>query len=437
MSLEALQTRHEIVYRAVDALVPYAANAREHSKAQVKELAALIRAYGFNVPVLLEPNGTIVAGHGRVLAAKSLGITDVPTIDLGHLTPAQRRAYRLADNAIGLKSTWNDEVLARELAAIEASGEIDLDLIGFSEKEIVKLLDAAAIDAGQSDKDDGADDAEELLPPVSRRGDLWLLGPHRVLCGDAVDLGDVRKLLDGAKPDVANCDPPYGIAIVKASGDVSPPRTSTASPLRRGTTPSDSKSGPGLGRIDIPRNRYAPIIGDESTDTAIKSFNVLTALDIPVLVLWGGNYYADHLPASRCWLVWDKENTGSFADAELAWTNQDKAVRLLRHKWNGMLKASERGERRVHPTQKPVALAEWVIETLAPKATSALDLFLGSGSTLIACERRKLACFGMELAPDYVDVVIKRWEKFSGGIATLDGRPFAAIAAERGVAAAA
>jgi hypothetical protein len=149
--------------------------------------------------------------------------------------------------------------------------------------------------------------------------------------------------------------------------------------------------------------------------------------------LWGGNYFADRFPASRCWLVWDKENTGSFADAELAWTNQDKIVRLLRHRWSGLMKASERGEKRVHPTQKPVALAEWVIEVLAPNATTAIDLFLGSGSMLMACERKGVQFFGVEMAPAYIDVSLTRWQNFTGKTATLEatGQTFVEVMAQR------
>ncbi len=181
---------------------------------------------------------------------------------------------------------------------------------------------------------------------------------------------------------------------------------------------------------------YEPVIGDDTTETAIASYHTLVALCVPSIVLWGGNYFANALPPSRCWLVWDKENTGTFADAELAWTNQDKIVRLIRHQWSGLIKASERGERRVHPTQKPVVLAEWVIETVAPDAVSVIDLFLGSGSTMIAAENKKIPCFCAELSPAYVDVAVKRWSKFTGRAAVLadDGRTFDEIAQARGVA---
>jgi hypothetical protein len=156
-------------------------------------------------------------------------------------------------------------------------------------------------------------------------------------------------------------------------------------------------------------------------------------MGIPAVVMWGGNYYADRLPPSRCWLVWDKENTGTFADAELAWTNQDAITRLLRHQWSGLIKASERGERRIHPTQKPVALAEWVIETVAPHANTTLDLFIGSGSTLIAAERKGLQFFGVEISPAYIDCSVTRWQNFTGKTATLEstGQTFAEVSASR------
>jgi hypothetical protein len=271
--------------------------------------------------------------------------------------------------------------------------------------------------------------------PASVNGDVWLLGRHRLVCGDARDVSAVERLTDGVVPDLANCDPPYGVNIVKGStvggakpfGKAGGGKPHPFAGEKRGRVPGPARNAiiqPGI---------YAPIIGDESTDTAIESYQSLLAIGCRSIVLWGGNYFADKLPASRCWLVWDKENTGTFADAELAWTNQDAIVRLLRHQWSGLIKASERGERRVHPAQKPVALAEWVVETIAPKAKSVIDLFMGSGSTLIAAEKRGITCFGAEMSAAYVDCTITRWQNFTGEQATLDGdgRTFAAVAEER------
>jgi hypothetical protein len=255
-------------------------------------------------------------------------------------------------------------------------------------------------------------------------------GRHRLVCGDCTDAETVEKLCEGVVPDLANCDPPYGVNIVKGAsvGGAKPFGSVTAVAFGKiGGGKPHPYAGAKQGRVHGPARKaiiqpgvYAPVIGDDSTETAVAAYAVLTALDVPVIVLWGGNYFADKLPASRCWLVWDKETTGTFADAELAWTNQDKITRLFRHQWSGLMKASERGERRVHPTQKPVALAEWVIKTIAPDAKNVIDLFMGSGSTLIACERLQKRCFGMELAPPYIDVSILRWQNFTGEKATLE-----------------
>jgi hypothetical protein len=253
-------------------------------------------------------------------------------------------------------------------------------------------------------------------------------GGHRLLCGDGTDLAAVRQLCGDTIADIAMCDPPYGISVVKG-GSIggAKPFGRVHGPARNGSIggakPFGRVHGPARNAIIQP-GTYAPVIGDDTTETAIAAYHTLVTLGVRAIALWGGNYFANALPPSRCWLVWDKENTGTFADAELAWTNQDKVVRLLRHQWSGLIKASEHGERRVHPTQKPIALAEWAIETIAPEATSVIDLFLGSGSTMIAAEKKKIICHAVEIAPAYVDVAVKRWSKFTGRTAVLadDGR---------------
>ena len=285
---------------------------------------------------------------------------------------------------------------------------------------------------------------EAPAEPVSRLGDIWLLGPHRLMCGDLCSEVDVRILCAGVVPDLANCDPPYGINVVKSAsvGGAKPfGKTGGGNAPFGGWKNGDRSQGPARqGRVHGPARRaitppglYSPVIGDDLTETAIESYSVLTALGVQAIVLWGGNYFANALPPSRCWLVWDKENTGTFADAELAWTNRDATVKLIRHQWSGLIKASERGERRVHPTQKPVALAEWVFDTVAPESKTVIDLFCGSGSTLIACERKRKSGLLMEMAPAYVDVAVRRWQDFARGEAVLegDGRTFSEIAAAR------
>jgi hypothetical protein len=324
---------------------------------------------------------------------------------------------------------------------------MDLSLTGFSSADLTSIF---STQEGNTDPDAVP---EAPAVPVSYVGDVWILGDHRIMCGNGLDIEQVKRLLDGVTPELANCDPPYGISIVKGATDGGPkpfgPKKKSGSKIQAygnggapygGWQDADRHQGAKRGRVHGPAKNaiiqpgyYDAIIGDETTDTAVASYHVLVSLGVPAIVLWGGNYYANHLPPSRCWLVWDKETNGNFADAELAWTNRDAVVRLLRHQWSGLMKASERGQRRVHPTQKPVVLAEWVADTIAPKARTVLDLFLGSGSVLIAAQIRGLRCFGMELSPSYIDVAIARWEAFTGAEATLDGtgETFAQVKARR------
>lgn len=412
--------------------MPYARNARTHSDEQVAQIAASIREWGWTTPCLLDEDGGIIAGHGRVLAAKKLGIAEIPCMVARGWSDAQKRAYILADNKLALNAGWDNDLLKIELGDLQAL-DFNLELTGFSLDEIGALT--ADKNSGLTDPDDAPEPPGE---PVSRLGDIWVLGKHRLACGDSTDADCVKRLCDGVVPDLANCDPPYGINVVKSAsvggakafGKVGggKPHPFAASRRQSGTVgrsdthPVAFKSPQGRGHAParkaiIKPGIYAPIIGDDSTETAIASYTVLVSLGVSAIVLWGGNYFANALPPSRCWLVWDKENTGTFADAELAWTNRDAIVRLIRHQWSGLIKASERGERRVHPTQKPVALAEWVIETIAPEAATVIDLFGGSGSTLIACERKKKQAFIMEMSPAYCDVMIERWQRFTGQVA--------------------
>lgn len=426
------EPRHFSPYKEVNVadLIPYARNARTHSEAQVAQIAASIAEFGFTNPVLTDGKRGVIAGHGRLLAARKLGMATVPAIELAHLTAAQKRAYILADNKMALNAGWDDGLLASELGALKLEG-FDLALTGFGEDEIAGLLGA---DAGGGETEPDAV-PEPPAEPVSRLGDVWLLGRHRITCGDSTDVGTLETLCAGQVPDIAVADPPYGISVVKGG------TIGGAKPFGKvGGGKPHPFAGDKKGRVHGPSRKaiiepgqYAPIIGDDTTETAVASYHTLLALGVPAIVLWGGNYFANALPPSRCWLVWDKENTGTFADAELAWTNQDAIVRLLRHQWSGLIKASERGERRVHPTQKPVALAEWVVDTIAPKAVSMIDPFLGSGWTLIAAERKGIQFFGCELSPAYVDVAVLRWQAFTGQAATLDGdgRRFADLAASR------
>lgn len=405
---------HAIETVPIADLAPYTANARTHDDDQVAQLAGVIERFGWTNPVLINADGGIIAGHGRVLAAQQLGMVEVPCIRLTHLTPDQERALILADNRIAQNAGWDEDLLRQELAALTAL-DFDIPALGFDMAEIDRLLKPAG--RQPTDPDDAPPPPGD---PVSQRGDVWIMGDHRVMCGSSTDPDDVARAAGDLSIDIACSDPPYGIKVVKGGKA----KEGAAKRGRVHGTARNAISTPGV---------YAPIIGDDTTETAVAHYQLLVALKVPVIVLWGGNYFANALPPSRCWLVWDKENHGSFADAELAWTNQDKVVALIRHQWSGLIKASERGEKRVHPTQKPVALAEWVVETLAPDAKVMFDGFLGSGWTLIAAQTMGIACVGIELSPAYVDVAVARWQTFTGEVATLEstGQTFAEVEAER------
>lgn len=404
----------------VDRLKPYERNARTHSPEQVTKIAASMTEFGFTNPILVDSTNGIIAGHGRLMAARELGLVEVPVIVLDHLSDAQRRAYILADNRLALDAGWDEEMLAAELAELEADG-FDLELTGFSDEELADLLpdneDETAEPVGEEDEV-----PEPPTEPVSKLGDIWLLGNHRLMCGDSTSIDAVDALLNGATVDMVYTDPPYGISIVKGS-------------KVGGDKPFGSKESRGTdGATNVVKaNLYAPIAGDDTIDVAIEAIQVIKTLNAKVEIIWGGNYYANALDNSTCWIVWDKDNTGNFADAELAWTNQKTAVRIFKHMWNGMIKASEHGQKRVHPTQKPVKLAEWCLDEYGEKCSTVLDLFGGSGTTLIACEAKKKTGYMMELSPHYVDVIIKRWQDYTGKKTTLegDGRTFDEIASER------
>ena len=390
----------------VDALIPFARNARTHSDEQVKQIAASIREFGFNNPILIRDDLTVIAGHGRLAAAKVLGLKEVPTISLAHLTPLQVRAYVLADNKLALNAGWDDEMLALELQELALEG-FDAALTGFDEVEIGALL-ADKTEEGLTDENAVP---EVPVEPTTKMGDIWLLGKHMLMCGDSTSIDAVNTLKDGASVDMIFTDPPYGISIVKGGKVGGDGAFGGKKNEKRGTIGKSNK---------VECNVYAPVAGDDSINVAVEAIQVIATLEAKVVIIWGGNYYANSLPNSSCWLVWDKKNTGNFADCELAWTNQNTAVRKFEHMWNGMVKASEHGQKRVHPTQKPVALAVWCIEQYGEECATILDLFGGSGFTLIACEQKNKTAYIMELSGSYCDVIVKRWQDFTGKSATLE-----------------
>lgn len=369
-------------------LVPYARNSRTHSDEQISQIAASIKEWGWTTPVLVDEQGGIIAGHGRTLAAQRLKMTEVPVMVAKGWSDAKKRAYVIADNKLALNAGWDNEMLALELAEI---GELDfdLDLTGFTAEEIAALVtEVEQVEPGLTDEDATPEVPET---PVSVLGDVWLLGKHRLMCGDSTSVDAVDKLTEAQAPDMVFTDPPYGIA----------------------------HSGKGITANGVQGNDFGEIMGDQDVTVAIDAFR-LCAGQWPEarMIFWGANYYPSVLPDGHGWLVWDKQREGdTFSGAELAFINGGVRVDVFRHMWHGMVKASEHGQKRVHPTQKPTALAEWCFERYGdPKMV--LDLFGGSGSTLIACEKTGRQARLMELDPKYCDVIVKRWQDFTGKKAT-------------------
>ena len=387
---------------SIEKLIPYARNARTHSDEQIGQIAASIKEWGWTTPILVDETGGIIAGHGRTLAAQRLKMAEVPVMVAKGWSDAKKRAYVLADNKLALNAGWDNEMLALELGEIGDLG-FDLDLTGFTAEEISALM-PEQIQPGLTDEDAVPEVPEK---PVTVLGDVWLLGKHRLMCGDSTSIDAIENLTEKQSIDMVFTDPPYGVAVVK-----------------------DGMVGADFGVAK--KGNYKPIIGDETTDTAIEAYNACVSIGAKKIVLWGGNYFSNKLPPSSCWLVWDKRGdsgiVNTFADCELAWTNMTSPARVHKQLWNGMIREGEK-DKRVHPTQKPVALCEWGITNYTEKNASILDLFLGSGSTLMACEKTNRKCFGMEMSPDYCDVIVKRWQDFTGKIATHaeTGKPFAEV----------
>jgi len=381
----------KIEYKKIDSLIPYARNSRTHSNEQISQIASSIKEFGWTNPILIDETGSIIAGHGRVLAASKLNFTEAPTITLAGLTEAQKRAYVIADNSLALNAGWDLEMLKIEIEDLKEF-DFDISLLGFDEEFLDKIIEPEQIE-GLTDEDAIPDVPYE---PITKLGDIYLLGNHRLMCGDSTSIDAVDKLVNSTKIDLCYTDPPYGI---NEKVD-----RSKRGGLAQGNKLKDFK--------------------DDTIDYAVEAYQIVEgALNIPRQVWWGANYYCHALPQSNNWFVWDKrveekqKNTQS--DCELAWVKSKwSSVRIFRHLWKGLIKGSEHGQKRVHPTQKPVALAEWSFDYFK-EVNTVLDLFGGSGSTLIACEKTNRSCFMMEFEPHYCDVIVKRWEEFTGKKAEL------------------
>ena len=383
----------------IDDLKPYAHNPKQHPAEQIEKIARSITEFGFLVPILIDADNLIIAGHGRLMAACKLGLVEVPTIRVDHLTEAQIQAYRIADNKL-TESLWDLDMLESEISILQDM-DFDIDLTGFDDIEIGELFSS---DPEPEDFDaDAAMDDES--PPLVQTGELWILGDHRLLCGDSTKSEDVERLMDGEKMDMVFTDPPYGIDIVRGNvGDLSKGRVAQPAGPR--------KSGPVKGKIVNPKV-YRKVVGDD------RPFDPTFLLNLAdTILLFGANNFASRLPDTPGWLVWDKgiSEKADFSSCELIWCNVGGHIRRYSFMWSGLIRAGSRDaelKERVHPTQKPVGLLSAILEDYSKPDQSVLDLFGGSGSTLIACEQLNRRCYMMELDPHYCDVILDRWANYT------------------------
>ena len=381
--------------RPVADLIPYARNARTHSDAQVAQIAASVNEWGWTTPVLVDEAGSIIAGHGRVLAARKLGLTDVPVMVASGWSEAQKKAYVLADNQLALNAGWDMDLLRVEVGDLDAEG-FNLDLIGFDDKLLADLL--AEPTEGLTDPDAVPEPPAE---PVTVLGDVWVMGNHRLMCGDSTSIDAVDMLMAGKKADMVFTDPPYGMFL---------------------DTNYDGMFAADKGHRKTGK-RFNEVAGDHDDFVPELITNIFASFpDTKEIFIWGADYFADLIPERKegSWVVWDKrcgENMDKVSGNtfELCWSKQKHKRLIARILWSGhhgMQKDDTKT--RVHPTQKPVELIAWFFDQWGKDCSIVADLFGGSGSTMIAAEKNGRYSRLMELDPKYCDVIVIRWQDFTG-----------------------
>jgi len=384
----------KVEYKNIKELIPYCNNSRTHSDEQVLQIASSIKEFGFTNPVLIDGQGGIIAGHGRIMAAQKLKMDEVPTITLSDLSEAQKKAYIIADNKLALNSGWDDELLKIELEQLKEL-DFDLGLIGFSDDELALLMGGETTE-GLVDEDQ----VPELVDdPVTVLGDVWQLGDHRLMCGDSTSIDSVNNLLQSKMADMVNTDPPYGVSY--------------QSNMRTKTEKFDVLKNDDV-FLDV-----APVIA------ACSKGWVFVWTSWKVLTTWIDMFEGFGYPTNQ--VIWFKGGGGigdlkktfsSDYETALVW---HRGAELAGKRIGSVWKVGKDGAAEYkHPTQKPVALAEEAIDKTTKKGAVVLDLFGGSGSTLIACEKIGRINRSMELDPKYCDVIIKRWQDFTGKQATLE-----------------
>jgi len=394
-------TRIEMI--KVEDLIPYAKNSRTHTAEQVAQIAGSIKEFGFTNPVLIDADNGIIAGHGRVLAAQKLGRKNVPSLRLSHLSETQKRAYIIADNKLAMNAGWDDEMLSLEIKDLKDL-DFDISLTGFDELEVSNLL--RDVTEGETDPDEVPEPPEE---PTTKLGDLFELGDHRLLCGDATSAEDVARLMDGSEADIVFTDPPYGVDYDGGHA---------VKGIRREKLKNDESADIYSSFLHIvfqfsKRESALYLWFSDSKSAAVTAAVTAAGYSVRNTLIWnknlaqfgaiGAQYKSKHEPCLYCF------KTGCVP----FWSGSNNEVSV----WD----ISRAAKNEFHPTQKPVELPAKAITNSCPIRGSILDPFLGSGTTLIAAEQLNRKCYGMEISPAYCDVIVKRWEDFTGKKAVREG----------------
>jgi DNA modification methylase len=411
-----MNTDIQIERWSIEDLIPRATNPRTHSPEQAAQLAASIREWGWTNPILVGADKDIIAGHARLMAARKLGMIEVPVIVLRHLSEAQRRALVIADNQLALNSGWDEEMLRLELAMLQ-DDKYNLDLVGFDDEESARLLADQEGAEGLTDEDAVPEITET---PVTAPGDLWILGSHRVLCGDATSASDIAKLMAGDAADLVFTDPPYNVNYQSYTDE----------------------------HLTIKNDKMTPEQFQQFLESTFRSYRTVVKPGASLYVCHGSSMQREFQGAMetagfqvRCQIIWAK-NTFAWGFGRYKFQHEPifyGHVAGEKDPWYGDKSQSTLWEEkkpaanRLHPTMKPVELVERALVNSSKAGDIVVDLFGGSGSTLIGCERTGRKARLVEIDPKYAECIVRRWQEYSGKQAVLDGdgRTYAEISAER------
>jgi DNA modification methylase len=395
----------------IEKLIPYARNARTHDEAQVSQIAASIKEFGFNNPILISDDYSIIAGHGRLAAARKLGLTEVPVIRLSHLSDTQRKAYVLADNRLALNAGWDNDLLKLELIELKAE-DVDLEMLGFSVEELDGLLNALEPTEGLTDEDAVPEPPPE---PITKPGDIWILGKHRLMCGDSTSVDAVDKLMQGQKADLVFTSPPYNANAKAGQGDIFNKKKS----------------------VKLYADGYEDNMpSDDYVDFASSVLEICFSFT-DGFIFWNVSYNAKsrfeyiqqiqkRLPFLVEQICWKKTSTIPFKGSLMrdwepiyVFSTNKQSISVKQVTSNFWQVSNTNSQLQNHKACFPVELPERGIHLVNPNSNLVFEPFGGSGTTMIACEKTGRSCRMMELDPKYCDVIVKRWEEFTGKKAEL------------------